>query len=185
MYGEELIEQYDSRDFDDYRTSKARARARGRGTQSVGSEQDSGIGAIGKGNTDSDSNNGVKRRYALSVVDSDDKALSAAQQDYFKDSKVRDENGNLLVLYHGTPNEFTDEQNTLYIAIALESIKKDEVVAQGNTNNGVTQNSRSVANISLAQLFRRINPNDKEFAKYIPDEFLENKTNRSKSADTF
>lgn len=69
LYGEELIEQYDSRDFDDYRTSKARARARGRGTQSVGSKQDSGIGAIGKGNTDSDSNNGVKRRYALKGSD--------------------------------------------------------------------------------------------------------------------
>lgn len=69
LYGEELIEQYDSRDFDDYRTSKARARTRGRGTQSVGSKQDSGIGAIGKGNTDSDSNNGVKRRYALKGSD--------------------------------------------------------------------------------------------------------------------
>ena len=107
LYGEELIKQYDSRDFDDYRTSKARARARGRGTQSVGSKQDSGIGAIGKGNTDSDSDNGVKRQYALSAVDSDGKALSKEQQDYFKDSKMRDEDGNLLVVYHRTPNEFT------------------------------------------------------------------------------
>lgn len=73
----------------------------------------------------------------------------------------------------------------LYVAVALEKVKATEVSGQGNTNNGVTQNSRSVANISLAQLFRKINPNDKEFAKYIPDEFLENKTNRSKSADTF
>ena len=28
--------------------------------------------------------------------------LTKAQQDFFKDSKVRDENGNLLVMYHGT-----------------------------------------------------------------------------------
>lgn len=30
--------------------------------------------------------------------------LSAGQQEYFKDSKVRDADGNLLVMYHGTPN---------------------------------------------------------------------------------
>jgi hypothetical protein len=30
--------------------------------------------------------------------------LSKGQQEFFKDSKVRDENGNLMVVYHGTPN---------------------------------------------------------------------------------
>ena len=35
-------------------------------------------------------------------------SLTAEQQEYFKDSKVRDENGNLKVMYHGTPNgDFT------------------------------------------------------------------------------
>jgi hypothetical protein len=33
---------------------------------------------------------------------SDGKNLSKGQAEYFKDSKVRDENGNLLVVYHGT-----------------------------------------------------------------------------------
>ena len=39
----------------------------------------------------------------------DDKGrkLAKPQQEYFKDSKARDENGNLKVLYHGTPNDFT------------------------------------------------------------------------------
>ena len=68
--------------------------------------------------------------------------------------------------------EFNDKDNALYVAIALEKIKATEVSGQGNTNNGVTQNSRSVANISLAQLFRKINPNDKQFIKYIPNRFL-------------
>lgn len=36
--------------------------------------------------------------------DSKGKELSKQQQDYFKDSKVRDKNGNLLVMYHGTKN---------------------------------------------------------------------------------
>ena len=33
--------------------------------------------------------------------------LTKTQQDFFKDSKVRDENGKLKVVYHGTNNEFT------------------------------------------------------------------------------
>ena len=42
------------------------------------------------------------KKYSLS--DSDGKTLTKEQQEYFKDSKVRDENGNLKVMYHGTPN---------------------------------------------------------------------------------
>ena len=37
-----------------------------------------------------------------SVSDSDGKKLSKEQQEYFKDSKMRDENGNLKVMYHGS-----------------------------------------------------------------------------------
>lgn len=49
-------------------------------------------------------------KYSLSVqeantgTDSEGRQLSQGQQEYFKDSKATDENGNLLVLYHGTPN---------------------------------------------------------------------------------
>ena len=39
-------------------------------------------------------------KYSLS--DSDGKTLTKEQQEYFKDSKVRDENGNLKVMYHGS-----------------------------------------------------------------------------------
>ena len=44
-------------------------------------------------------------RYSLK--DSEGKTLTEAQQEYFKDTKVRDENGNLLVVYHGSPAKFT------------------------------------------------------------------------------
>lgn len=37
-----------------------------------------------------------------SVSDSDGKQLSKGQQEFFKDSKMRDENGNLKVMYHGS-----------------------------------------------------------------------------------
>lgn len=40
----------------------------------------------------------------LSERDSDGRKLSAEQQEFFKDSKVRDAEGNLMVMYHGTAN---------------------------------------------------------------------------------
>ena len=46
------------------------------------------------------------KKYSLDV-DSEGNKLSEQQQEYFKNSKVRDENGNLQVVYHGTTNEFT------------------------------------------------------------------------------
>ena len=54
------------------------------------------------------------------------------------------------------------------LAIALEKVKATEVSKQGNTENGVTQNSRSVASISIARLSAKINPNNVRFTKYIP-----------------
>lgn len=68
--------------------------------------------------------------------------------------------------------EFVDKNNTLYVAIALESIKKDEVVKEGDTKNGVTQASRSSI-ISLSDLFANINPSDERFLKYVPKQFFE------------
>ncbi len=44
-------------------------------------------------------------KYSLS--DSDGRQLSEGQQEYFKDSKVRDENGNLKVMYRGGNGDFT------------------------------------------------------------------------------
>ena len=43
----------------------------------------------------------------FSLKDSKGKALTQAQSEYFKDSKVRDENGNLLVMYQGASEDFT------------------------------------------------------------------------------
>ena len=48
---------------------------------------------------------GVKDQFSLR--DSEGRSLTEAQQDYFKDSKVRDADGNLLVMYHQTNGTFT------------------------------------------------------------------------------
>ena len=47
----------------------------------------------------------VKERFSVDdSVDSDGNELSAEQQEYFRDSKVRDADGRLMVMYHGTPS---------------------------------------------------------------------------------
>lgn len=49
----------------------------------------------------------LPRSAKYSLSDSDGKQLTKEQQEYFKDSKMRDEKGNLMVLYHGTQADFT------------------------------------------------------------------------------
>ena len=51
------------------------------------------------------SNPNVKTNF--SAKDSTGRELSEGQMEYFKDSTVRDEDGNLLVMYRGDSNEFT------------------------------------------------------------------------------
>lgn len=48
---------------------------------------------------------GVKEKFSLR--DSMGRELTAAQQEYFRDSQVRDADGNLLVMYHQTEGAFT------------------------------------------------------------------------------
>lgn len=52
-------------------------------------------------------NNDVNTKNSLKLTDSEGNELSAEQQEFFKNSKVRDEDGNLLVVYHGTDADFT------------------------------------------------------------------------------
>ena len=54
--------------------------------------------------------------------DSDGNELSAEQQEFFKDSKVRDENGNLLIVYHGTPDGgFTEFKLPEYLSTLMNA----------------------------------------------------------------
>ena len=51
------------------------------------------------------SNDKVKQNF--STVNSEGEPLSQRQVEFFKDSKIRDEDGNLRVVYHGTDADFT------------------------------------------------------------------------------
>ena len=46
-------------------------------------------------------------QYSISETDSDGNTLTAEQREFFRDSKVVDENENLRVVYHGTDQDFT------------------------------------------------------------------------------
>lgn len=48
-----------------------------------------------------------KNSGSFSMQDSKGRNLTKEQQEYFKDSKVRNENGKLLTVYHGSNSEFT------------------------------------------------------------------------------
>jgi hypothetical protein len=50
-------------------------------------------------------NKGANTQYSIS--DSSGKQLTPEQQEFFKDSKMRDDAGNLMVMYHGSPESFT------------------------------------------------------------------------------
>lgn len=51
---------------------------------------------------------GTKNNTKYSPTDNQGRQLTKEQQEYFKDSKVRDENGNLLTVYHGSKNKFNE-----------------------------------------------------------------------------
>ena len=50
----------------------------------------------------------------FSLKDSEGKTLTSSQIEYFKNSKIRDENGNLLVVYHGITSGEWDEDEAQY-----------------------------------------------------------------------
>lgn len=68
--------------------------------------------------------NSSKNRYSLK--DTQGNSLTQEQQEYFKNSKVRDENGNLIIMYHGTPyGGFTIFKNALnYFTPSKEYVER-------------------------------------------------------------
>lgn len=117
--------------------------------------------------------------------DSEGNTLTKAQQEYFKESKVRDENGNLLVMHHGTGAEFTEfDRNFIGKTGAFEGAGFNFTPSEGRAKsfggrvmsgyinvtrplsaNSVTMNARSLAN-----LIEKIDPTgDDIIANYAGD----------------
>ena len=58
--------------------------------------------------------------FRYSLKDSENNYLSKEQAEFFKDSKIRDKNGNLLVVYHGTDADFSVFDNSKSIMSIIE-----------------------------------------------------------------
>lgn len=92
------------------RVGGARAKLGRNGSGSSGHKSSNGnIGSSGVVSASPSSSNGSnysqgKSTYqkVSSTTDSDGKQLTTGQREYFAESAVRDENGNLVVMYHGT-----------------------------------------------------------------------------------
>ena len=68
---------------------------------------------------------------------------------------------------------FENQPNGLYLNVILSKIKKSAVVTEsllGSTTDSTPLIADSI--ISLSQLFANVNPSDKRFLKYVPDNFL-------------
>lgn len=61
-------------------------------------------------------------RNTTSSVDSQGRTLTKQQQEYFKNSKVRDENGNLLVMYHGTEANVGIPENSWFTVFDIDKV---------------------------------------------------------------
>ena len=88
-----------------------------------------------------------KFRYSINT-DNQGRELSKQQQEYFKDSKVRDENGKLLEVYHGTENKFN-----IYKSEYNEFFFTDSAIA-----------SRDYGSVSKKQYLNLINPYEVDYA---------------------
>lgn len=64
-------------------------------------------GRKNSGNSEKSSGNKPKVDFSREALDTQGRELSKAQQEYFKNSKVRDEQGRLLVMYRGDQENFT------------------------------------------------------------------------------
>ena len=74
-------------------------------------------------------------KYSISE-DSNGKKLSKEQSDFFKDSKIVDENGNLRVMYHGTPNgDFTVFNDGTYFTADKEYADKYQSPSASSLNS--------------------------------------------------
>ena len=88
--------------------------------------------------------------------------------------------GNDIIPVKLEVKEFLDKNNTLHVAIALESIKRDGIVKQEVANEGVARQYSPPSSISIPEFFAKINPSDESFLKYIPDGFLDADQKQSK-----
>lgn len=85
-----------------------------------------------------------------SISDNQGRQLTKEQQEYFKDSKVRDENGNLLTMYHGTPNgDFTVFKDGTYFTQNKEYADRYQEPGASSISTGKTKENPKTYEVYL------------------------------------
>lgn len=85
-----------------------------------------------------------------SISDNQGRHLTKEQQEYFKDSKVRDENGNLLTMYHGTPNgDFTVFKDGTYFTQNKEYADRYQEPGASSISTGKTKENPKTYEVYL------------------------------------
>jgi len=96
--------------------------------------------------------------YALSDEDSEGNKLSDAQRRYFANTKVVDDNGKLLVLYHGTPNMFNIFKNGHTGLYGAGMYFTEDIQYANNYSKGLTVNGNSVGGRVISAYINLENP---------------------------
>lgn len=89
--------------------------------------------------------------------------------------------------------QYVNDDNRLYLAVALTKEELPDVESK-KTETGVVDNAYldknqestsllPVSEISISDLFKKINHADKNFLKYVPNQFLNNKQNEFLTAE--
>ena len=112
-----------------------------------------------------------------------DKEKNTVEQYYVLLSALKNEGSIIPIQFE--IEQYYDNDNRLYLAVAMTKINEADVVEIATTVKGVEQPLLSTSNISIVDIFKKINPKDKNFLKYIPDEFLnaEQKTAKASALD--
>ena len=103
IYGRRNIDRYISKAKEEGRLIYSKKEEPSQGNSQV--QYEGIINDSSSSNSISQSTDSVKRKF--SDRDSEGHTLTAEQQEFFKDSKVRDSKGRLLPVYHGTYENFT------------------------------------------------------------------------------
>ena len=111
----------------------------------------------------------TKKKYSISE-DSQGRTLSTEQIEYFEDSQVRDENGNLKVMYHGTPNgDYTIFRDGTYFTENKEYADRYQSPSASSISTGKVASSPKTFEVylNIKKLFDLSNPEAREI--YIND----------------
>lgn len=105
-------------------------------------------------------------KYAGTVREVSDLARTAVLVSAFQD-------GDRIVPVQFEIKEFNNQPNKLYISVTLRDIKTGTRVEGDTLSSESSKKSPiQVPTYSLAQLFQNVNPEDIDFLKYVPDQFL-------------